>query len=209
MVSAADERPTGSSTDLGGVSIVLVVAPEERALSESGIAEFSSRAESKAGSLGAAGVTMEPPSHSRGDGEDEEHEDVETDFTKIAVWTPEAAKARSEFIRELETWLEAEKEVHEEEITGMVADESALSEAGPELPGVSFEFAVIAVLTSDGRGLSEEVITGRAEIKSVSPWAETTESPVLSQEEEEDGKADEEVETPCSFSLCCNSSVCT
>lgn len=99
----------------------------------------------------------------------------------------------------------------------MVANESALSEAGPELPGVSFEFAVIAVLTSDGRGLSEEVITGRAEIKSVSPWAETTESPVLSRddgedeknEEEEDGQADEEVETPCSFSLCCNSSVCT
>jgi hypothetical protein len=156
----------------------------------------------KAGPLGAAGV--EPPSHSRGDGE-EEHEDGEKDFTKIAVGTPEAEKARSELNGELETGLEEEKDEHEEEITGMVADESAVSEAGPELPGVSFEFAIIAALTSDERRLSEEVITARAEIESVSPWAETRESPAFSR----DGQADEEVETTCSFSLCCNSSVCT
>ena len=163
VVSVAGERPTGSSPDWDGVLIKLVVATDVRALSESGIAEFSSRAEMKAGPLGAAGV--EPPSHSRGDGE-EEHEDGEKDFTKIAVWTPEAEKP---------------------------------------------------ALTSDGRRLSEEVITVRAEIESVSPWAETRESPVLSRDdgedeknkEEEDGQADEEVETACSFSLCCNSSVCT
>ena len=214
MVSVAGERPTGSSPDWDGVLIKLVVATDVRALSESGIAEFSSRAEMKAGPLGAAGV--EPPSHSRGDGE-EEHEDGEKDFTKIAVWTPEAEKARSGLNGELETGLEEEKEEHEAEITGMVADVSAVSEAGPELPGVSFEFAIFAVLTSDGRRLSEEVITVRAEIESVSPWAETRESPVLSRDdgedeknkEEEDGQADEEVETACSFSLCCNSSVCT
>ena len=106
-----------------------------------------------------------------------------------------------------------EEEEHEEEITGMVADESALSEAGPELPGFSFEFAVVAVLTLDERELSEVVINVRAEIKSVSPWVETTDPPMLSrdngEDENEDGQADEEAETPCSFSLCCTSSVCT
>ena len=98
MVSVADERP-----ELAGVGIELVVAPDDRALSEAGIAEFSPRG-----------------------------------FTKIAVWTPEAEIARSEFNRELETGPEEKEEEHEEEM--MVADESAsseaderaMSEAGPE-----------------------------------------------------------------------------
>ena len=74
---ADDERPTGSALELVGVSIELVVAPDDRTLSKACIAEFLPRAEMKAGSLGAAGVTMEPPSPSRADGEDEEHEDKE------------------------------------------------------------------------------------------------------------------------------------
>jgi len=56
-----------------------------------------------------------------------------------------------------------------------------------------------------------------AVIKSVPPWAETTELPMLSRGdgedekngEEEDGQSDEEAETTCSFSLCCNNSFST
>jgi hypothetical protein len=158
---------------------------------------------------------MEPPSPSR-DGEDEEHKEGEQDCTKIAVWT-EAERASSEFNRAVEKGPEEEEEEHEEEITGLVADESALSEVGPELPGISFEFAVVAVLTSDERGLPESPIAVRAEIKSLSPWAETTEAPMLSRDDgedeknegEEEGQADAEAERPCSFTLCCNSSACT
>jgi hypothetical protein len=159
----------------------------------------------KAGPLGAAGV--EPPSHARGDGE-EEHEDGEKDFTKISVWTPEAEKARSELKGELETGLEEEKEEHEAEITGMVADVSAVSEAGPELPGVSFEFAIFTVLTSDGRRLSEEVITVRQRLSPCHRALRRESHPCFHDDgedeknkEEEDGQADEEVETACSFSL--------
>ena len=106
-----------------------------------------------------------------------------------------------------------EEEEHEDKRAGLVADESSLSQADPEL----FEFAVVAVLTSDKRGLSDPVITVRAEIESSSPWTETAQPPMLSRgdeedennEEEEKGQGDEEAETPCSFSLCSNSSACT
>ncbi len=89
---------------------------------------------------------------------------------------------------------EVSEEEHADEITGLVEDESSLSEAGPGLPGVSFEFAVSEVLTSDERGLSGAVITARAEIKSVSPYAETSEPPVRSRADGEDEDDAQEVE---------------
>ena len=106
-----------------------------------------------------------------------------------------AEKARSDSNREVSKVPEVSDEEHAEEITGLVEDESSLSEAVPGLPGVSFEFAVVAVLTSDERGLSGAVITVRAEIKSVSPYAETTEPPVRSraQEVEKEVAQDEDV----------------
>ena len=106
-----------------------------------------------------------------------------------------------EFNREVEKVPEVEKK-HEEEMRGSVADESLLSEADSKLSGVSFVLAV---------GLSEAVITVRAEIKSASPWTATTGSPMISRGdgEEEGGQGAEEAETPCSFSLCCDSSACT
>ena len=45
MVSVADERPTGMSPELAGVSIELVASTAEKTLSEVGIAECAPRAE--------------------------------------------------------------------------------------------------------------------------------------------------------------------
>ena len=81
---------------------------------------------------------------------------------QVVVSDERVSPATVELNREVEKVPEEEEKKHEEDMTGLVPDESLLSEADSKLSGVSFVLAV---------GLSEAVISVRAEIKSAPPWA--------------------------------------